>query len=53
MKQSGPPSMFAVFRRRNFTLLWVAHFISVMGNGMLTVAASLLVYRKRVMIGPT
>ena len=32
MKQSGPPSMFAVFRRRNFTLLWVAHFISVMGN---------------------
>jgi hypothetical protein len=37
--------MFAIFRRRNFTLLWVAQFISVMGNGMVTVAASPLVYR--------
>ncbi len=44
--QSRPPSMFAVFRRRNFTLLWVAQFISTMGNGMLAVAASLLVYRE-------
>jgi MFS family permease len=37
--------MFAVFGRQNFTLLWVAQFISTIGNGMLAVAASLLVYR--------
>jgi len=41
----GPPSTFAVFRRRNFTLLWIAQFISTIGNGLLGVAASILVYR--------
>ena len=40
-----PTSAFAVFRRRNFTLLWIAQFISTIGNGLLGVAASILVYR--------
>src|ERR1700733_11188818 len=42
---SSPPSTFAVFRRRNFTPLWIAQFISTIGNGLLGVAASILVYR--------
>jgi MFS family permease len=45
MPDSGPPGTFAVFRRRNFTLLWIAQFISTIGNGLLGVAASILVYR--------
>lgn len=45
MAHKGPPSAFAVFRRRNFTLLWIAQFISTIGNGLLGVAASILVYR--------
>ena len=43
--QSSPTSTFAVFRQRNFTLLWLAQFISTIGNGLLGVAASILVYR--------
>ena len=39
------PSAFAVFRRRNFTLLWIAQFISTMGSGLTAIAASILVYR--------
>jgi MFS family permease len=42
---SVQPSTFAVFRRRNFTLLWTAQFISTIGNGLLAVAAEILVYR--------
>lgn len=39
------PSPFAVFRRRNFTLLWTAQFISTMGSGLTAIAASILVFR--------
>ncbi|MDQ4076556.1 MAG: MFS transporter [Chloroflexota bacterium] len=39
------PSVFAVFRKRNFTLLWIAQFISTMGGGLTAIAASILVYR--------
>src|SRR5262245_52586825 len=39
------PSMFAVFRRRSFTLLWLAQFVSTLGNGLTTIAASILIYR--------
>ena len=42
---SARPSPFAVFRRRNFTLLWIAQFISTMGSGLTALAASILVYR--------
>lgn len=34
-----------MFRRRNFTLLWTAQFISTMGTGLSAIAASILVYR--------
>ena len=43
--QSRRPSTFAVFRRRNFTLLWIAQFISTMGSGLTAIASSILVYR--------
>src|SRR5579872_5109930 len=42
---SARPSIFAVFRRRNFTLLWVAQFISTIGNGLTESAAAILVYK--------
>jgi MFS family permease len=42
---SARPSAFAVFRRRNFTLLWIAQFISTIGNGLTEGAASILIYR--------
>src|SRR6266545_7506825 len=41
----SPPSAFVVFRRRNFTLLWVAQLISVDGSALTALAASILVYR--------
>jgi MFS family permease len=40
------PSAFAVCRRRNFALHWTAEFISTVGSGLTTIAASLLVYRE-------
>src|SRR5689334_1292186 len=39
------PSPFAVFRTRSFTLLWTGQLISMIGSGMTTIAASILVYR--------
>src|SRR5687768_2879033 len=45
LASSSWPSTFAVFRRRNFTLLWIAQFISTMGSGLTAIAASILVYR--------
>jgi len=38
-------SPFAVFRNRNFTLLWLAQFVSTMGSSLTTVAASILIFR--------
>jgi MFS family permease len=45
LARSSRPSAFAVFRRRNFTLLWIAQFISTMGSGLTSIAAAILVYR--------
>jgi MFS family permease len=39
------PSAFAVFRRRNFTLPWIAQLISEAGAALAALAASILVYR--------
>jgi DHA3 family macrolide efflux protein-like MFS transporter len=39
------PAVFAVLRRRNFTLLWLAQLISELGSGFTLAAASVLVYR--------
>ena len=43
---SGPaPSMFAVFRRRDFSLLWLAQLISTAGSALTDLAAGIYVYR--------
>jgi MFS family permease len=39
------PSLFAIFRNRNFTLLWTAEFASSMGSALTTLASYLLIYR--------
>ena len=44
---SGPaPSMFAVFRRRDFSLLWLAQLISTAGSALTDLAAGIYVYRE-------
>ena len=40
-----PPSMFAVFRRRDFSLLWLAQLISTAGSSLTDLAAAIYVYR--------
>ncbi len=42
---SAPISPFAVFRNRNFTLLWTAQLVSTVGSALTSLAASILVYR--------
>ena len=42
---TSQPSAFAVFRNRNFTLLWIGRFVSELGDGLTTIAASILVFR--------
>lgn len=43
MNQSVSP--FAVFRNRNFALLWSAQLVSTIGSALTSLAASILVYR--------
>lgn len=40
-----PVSAFAVFRNRNFTLLWSAQLVSTIGSALTSLAASILVFR--------
>jgi CRP-like cAMP-binding protein/sugar phosphate permease len=42
---SPAPSMFAVFRRRDFSLLWLAQLISTAGSSLTDLAAAIYVYR--------
>lgn len=42
---AAPVSPFAVFRNRNFTLLWSAQLVSTIGSALTSLAASILVYR--------
>jgi DHA3 family macrolide efflux protein-like MFS transporter len=39
------PSMFAIFRKRNFSLLWVAQLVSTIGSSLTDLAAAILVFR--------
>ena len=39
------PSPFAVFRNRNFTLMWTGQLISTIGSALTALAASILVFR--------
>jgi MFS family permease len=40
------PSMFAVFRRRDFSLLWLAQLISTAGSALTDLAAGIFVFRE-------
>ena len=48
MTQSTPASLspFAVFKNRNFSLLWSGQFVETMGNSLTSIAASIYVYRE-------
>ena len=39
------PSMFAVFRKRDFSLLWLAQLISTAGSALTDLAAAIFVFR--------
>lgn len=39
------PSMFAVFKRRSFTLLWSAQLVSTIGDALTSLAAGIFVFR--------
>jgi DHA3 family macrolide efflux protein-like MFS transporter len=39
------PSMFAVFRKRDFSLLWTAQLVSTIGSSLTDLAAGILVFR--------
>ena len=39
------PSMFAVFKKRDFTLLWFSQLISTSGSALTDLAAGILIYR--------
>src|SRR3954454_2734116 len=39
------PSMFAVFRKRDFSLLWTAQLISTAGSALTDLAAAIYVFR--------
>ncbi|HMO58788.1 MAG TPA: MFS transporter [Roseiflexaceae bacterium] len=43
--QPQQPSPFAVFRKRNFTLLWIGQFVSTIGNALTSLAAGILIFR--------
>ena len=42
---AAPPSMFAVFRQRDFTLLWLAQLVSTAGSSLTSLAAGIYVWR--------
>src|SRR5262245_3414928 len=41
-----PPSMFAVFRKRDFSLLWLAQLVSTAGSSLTDLAAGIFVWRE-------
>lgn len=40
------PSAFAVFRRRNFTLMWTGQLVDTIGSSLTSLAASILIFRE-------
>ena len=38
-------SPFAIFRNRNFTLMWIGQLVSTIGSSLTTLAASILIFR--------
>src|SRR5512137_50970 len=45
MAQTKTTSPFAVFKKRNFSLLWTGQLVSTMGSALTSLAASIYVYR--------
>jgi len=43
---SPPPSPFAVFKRRDFTLMWLGQLVDTIGSSLTMLAASILIYSK-------
>lgn len=43
--RTAPPSPFAVFRNRNFSLLWTGQLVETIGNSLTSLAASIYIYR--------
>jgi CRP-like cAMP-binding protein/sugar phosphate permease len=41
-----PPSMFAIFRKRDFRYLWTAQLVSTIGSSLTDLAAGILVFQK-------
>src|SRR5512132_3761585 len=41
----APGSMFAIFRKRDFSLMWSAQLVSTIGSSLTDLAAGILVYR--------
>jgi MFS family permease len=44
-RKPAQKSAFAIFRNRNFALLWFAEFASAMGSSLTTLASYLVIYR--------
>jgi DHA3 family macrolide efflux protein-like MFS transporter len=44
--EAEKPSPYSVFRNRDFTALWLGDLISQFGNGITSIAASILVYQE-------
>ncbi len=42
---ASPSSPFAVFRNRNFALIWSGQLVSTIGSSLTSLAASILIYR--------
>src|SRR5262245_51678949 len=45
MTQAAAPSMFGVFRKRDFSLMWTAQLVSTIGSSLTDLAAAILVFR--------
>jgi MFS family permease len=44
-QQAAPASMFAIFRKRDFSLMWSAQLISTIGEALTDLAAAILIFR--------
>jgi MFS transporter, DHA3 family, macrolide efflux protein len=42
---TAAPSMFAIFRKRDFRLMWTAQLVSTIGSSLTDLAAAILVFR--------
>src|SRR5512139_404952 len=46
MTLASSPSPFAVFRHRNFSLMWTGQLVETIGSALTSLAASILVFRE-------